>query len=659
MLQLNAHVSAEDLQRDIAFVKAEGKLEGRAKWVTAFRAFIIWVFVSFVVTRLYDSIHVSKAANWLIALSGLLFFISLIASVVWLKRGGTAVWLAKCSGDFTWQLNAEGISLHRKESSGFFAWSQILALVESDDAWHFYLRRNLAVSIPKSSLENQSVPPHYFANMVAQYWRQHPDNAGLALPNSLAAGLKQKTFWSDLSTNLLGGLKIAFFAKVSALSFKVRTSQWLALIAMDILLLAFFDYCVSGPKPRINLYGVSDYSLNYALLLLAAICVCYVVAEKHWLARLMVMVLAAGFAINLFYLPLRSVLILQEGNSGAWTHWLVWTVSIIWWLVAVTRSLRLLFNYPFPTIGLLTAVYSFFVLALAGLFTQQQFFIKDYEDDYADYEAKKIDVEATYYAQTTLIEKTLNAIQPERAGVADLYFIGLAGASYQDVFKNEVEFTQQLFNKQFDTAQRSLLLVNHQKTIKQLPLANQPNLSLVLNGFAKKMNKDEDILFLFLSSHGSAPSKKQKDYEISTDFYPLEPNNIEAKKLKVALDASGIKNRVIVVSACHSGGFVDALKDENSLIIAAARKDRSSFGCGNEEKFTYFGDAYFVQSLSKIAALGEHSFTQAFENAKKIISKKEQAQQKDSPPSEPQMYEGSAIKVKLADYEARLRDAKP
>ena len=174
------------------------------------------------------------------------------------------------------------------------------------------------------------------------------------------------------------------------------------------------------------------------------------------------------------------------------------------------------------------------------------------------------------------------------------------------------------------------------------------------------MNKDEDILFLFLSSHGSAPShsklgKKQNDYEISTEFYPLEPNAIQAKKLKIALDASGIKNRVIVVSACHSGGFIDAIKDENSLIMTASRKDRSSFGCSNKEKYTYFGDAYFVQSLANAAKAGQFDFSLAFESAKKIIMKKEHKEVAKDLPSEPQMFEGAAIKAKLVQLEARLK----
>ena len=651
MLQLNAHVTAEDLLRDIDFVKADSKIDSRTKWLTELRALAICVVIGFVGVRFIRGVHFDTSDQLLIIFTGVLFIASIVWSVIWYKSGGLAAWLNKCSGDFSWELNAQGISVRTKEASNSFAWSNIIALVESPDAWHFYLRRNLAVSIPKQA----SSAAHLVPTVAADYWRKHPDNHGLTLQNNFAQGVKQKSFWADLSTNLLSGLQLAFFAKVSALSFKVRTSQWLAIIALDVAILAFFDYCSAGSNPQFNIYGISEYSANYLLLLLAGLYICHLAATSQWLGRLLIMLLAATFAIELVYLPVRSALIIKDGYAGTWLNWLVWAVYLAWLLAVVGRTIRKILNYPMPSITLLTAIYSFFVLAMPSLLTQQAFFIEDYKAEFSDKKAQKIDVEATYYQQIELVNTALNTLKPERAGVTDLYFVGLAGASYQDVFMNEVQFTQKLFDQSFDTDLRSILLINNKKTINSAPLANMHNLAATLDGMAKKMNKDEDILFLFLSSHGSQPDKNSTDYEISTDFYPFEQNNIEAKKLKIALDTSGIKNRVIVVSSCHSGGFVDALKDENSLIMAAARKDRSSFGCGNEEKFTYFGDAYFVQSLTKAAKLGSFDFSLAFENAKKIISQKEQTLQKDSPASEPQMFEGRAIKAKLTELKTRLK----
>jgi hypothetical protein len=102
------------------------------------------------------------------------------------------------------------------------------------------------------------------------------------------------------------------------------------------------------------------------------------------------------------------------------------------------------------------------------------------------------------------------------------------------------------------------------------------------------MDPDEDILMLFLTSHGS------EDHELAVDFWPLELNTIKPEDLRKALDEAGIRFRVLVISACYSGGFLPALSDDNTLIMAAAAADRQSFGCANENEYTYFGRALFA-----------------------------------------------------------------
>jgi hypothetical protein len=102
------------------------------------------------------------------------------------------------------------------------------------------------------------------------------------------------------------------------------------------------------------------------------------------------------------------------------------------------------------------------------------------------------------------------------------------------------------------------------------------------------------------------------------------------------LDRSGIEKRVIVVSSCHSGSFLPALADANTLVITAARADRSSFGCEDRRRWTYFGDAYFNRALRQ-----ETSFRRAFEGAKKLIAIWEAQEQLT--PSLPQIAGGEAL----------------
>ena len=103
-----------------------------------------------------------------------------------------------------------------------------------------------------------------------------------------------------------------------------------------------------------------------------------------------------------------------------------------------------------------------------------------------------------------------------------------------------------------------------------------------------------------------------------------------------------------MISACYSGGFIDALKTDYSLIMTAAAADRSSFGCSSEEDFTYFGRAYFDEALRSTS-----SFVEAFRLAAPNIARREAEQ--GFVPSEPQLYEGARIAPILRRFEHQLQ----
>lgn len=249
------------------------------------------------------------------------------------------------------------------------------------------------------------------------------------------------------------------------------------------------------------------------------------------------------------------------------------------------------------------------------------------------------DAAAVERRQPALLAAALAAVAPERAGRSDLYFIGFAGDAGEDVFLHEAGAARALVDRRFGSAGRSLLLANNPATVDSLPLASIGNLSRVLAGVGAKMNRQEDVLFLFLTSHGSEGGW------LSTRFDPFRPRAFVARQLDAALDDAGIKWRVIVISACFSGGFIDPLADDNSLIITAASADRASFGCGHDGPFTYFGDAYFGRALP-----ANRSFIGAFDSAKTQVASWEAAQ--GFPPSRPQIHVGAAIAAKLDEIEA-------
>jgi Peptidase C13 family len=108
------------------------------------------------------------------------------------------------------------------------------------------------------------------------------------------------------------------------------------------------------------------------------------------------------------------------------------------------------------------------------------------------------------------------------------------------------------------------------------------------------------------------------------------------------LSHTGIKHRIVVISACYSGVFVGPLANDNTMVITASDFDHSSFGCQDKVKWTYFGDAFFNTALRHTADLRS-----AFATALKLISVREKHE--GLVPSNPQIAGGKNIDILLAE----------
>ncbi len=216
-------------------------------------------------------------------------------------------------------------------------------------------------------------------------------------------------------------------------------------------------------------------------------------------------------------------------------------------------------------------------------------------------------VEAALYGQRALLDKALATVVPRAAEKINLYLLAVAGGE-EEVFRREVDFVRQQFDSDFGTRGRSLALANSRNTLATAPMATLTSIRDSLQRFAGVMDKEKDILFLYLTSHGSP------GHEFVLDQQHIGLPDLKAAELGRLLRDSGIRWKVVVISACYSGGFIDALRDDHTLVITAARHDRSSFGCSDENEFTYFGRAFFKESLPQST-----SFQDAFGRAEKLI----------------------------------------
>jgi len=100
---------------------------------------------------------------------------------------------------------------------------------------------------------------------------------------------------------------------------------------------------------------------------------------------------------------------------------------------------------------------------------------------------------------------------------------------------------------------------------------------------------------------------------------------------------------VVVVSACYSGVFVPALQSANRMIMTAARRDRTSFGCGEADMYTYF-DQCVLESLPQ-----SRDFPALGTKVQECVAARE-IKEGAMPPSEPQISIGYNVAQSLQIY---------
>lgn len=250
-------------------------------------------------------------------------------------------------------------------------------------------------------------------------------------------------------------------------------------------------------------------------------------------------------------------------------------------------------------------------------------------------------------AQSHTLPTALDALAPGRPGVVDLYAISFAPYADEDVFSREVTLVSDLMRSRFDARQRVLQLQNHARSVAELPWATPLNLQRAIQRAAAVMNREEDILFIHLTSHGA------RDGQLAASFEPLAIDSVTPQQLSNWLDEAGVRYRVLSISACYSGSWIAPLSGPGTLVMTAADADHTSYGCGSLSPLTFFGRAMYDEQLRRT-----HSFEEAFVAVRPVIEQREKEAGKTDGYSNPQIAVGEAIRAPLRGLQQRL-DAMP
>ncbi len=220
------------------------------------------------------------------------------------------------------------------------------------------------------------------------------------------------------------------------------------------------------------------------------------------------------------------------------------------------------------------------------------------------------DPEAIYEAQTAKRAAVFNKIRPGDPSKVELFSILGAGYPYERVFKREVLAAATHLEETYVGVDRSVALVNDMHDPSNYLLLNRTNLTNAAKALGAKMD-DDDILLIFLTSHG-------RPGRFSTKYHGLINYDLTPEDIDNALQAAGNPNAVVIVSACYSGSFVEPLAAPNRLILTAADAESVSFGCNDENEWTEWGRAFWLNAMRET-----RDFREAAEQAKIAVSERE------------------------------------
>jgi hypothetical protein len=186
----------------------------------------------------------------------------------------------------------------------------------------------------------------------------------------------------------------------------------------------------------------------------------------------------------------------------------------------------------------------------------------------------------------------LAKLQPQRPGVVDA-FVVVAALNSDPVFGREAREAGRVLAKRFGAEGRTIILADDEGADQAHAVGTPAHLALALARAAALMDRGEDVLVLYTTSHGSPHAG------LNFEHVQYPPAVIAPTQLASMLSQNGIQNRLIMLQACFSGQFVPALAAPRTVVVTAASSMKPSFGCSPGNDWTFFGHALINLAMRK------------------------------------------------------------
>jgi len=202
------------------------------------------------------------------------------------------------------------------------------------------------------------------------------------------------------------------------------------------------------------------------------------------------------------------------------------------------------------------------------------------------------------------MREALAGLKPQRPGVVDAYVI-VAALDSDPVFGREAREAGRVLAARFDATGRTLVLAGDEGSDQADAAATPQGLARALTSVAALMNRDEDVLVLYTTSHGSPHAGLNFRDPVRGDAI------IAPAQLAAMVSQPGFKNRLIILQACFSGQFVPVLAGPRTVVATASSSMKSSFGCSAGNDWTFFGYALINKAMRRPDSF-ERQFRRAY-----------------------------------------------
>jgi hypothetical protein len=391
----------------------------------------------------------------------------------------------------------------------------------------------------------------------------------------------------DLGHNLLAGVRLALFRPLDRDAFRRDLVAWLLLVALSALLDAALDWLRASPQASFAIAGIDGELYAVGLLMVSAAIVAAACRDATAFIALPVVVLASFPLLQVVHAtPDVFELTMSERGSLAFD-----VVMLAWMLAVCSRAVYVVCDAGGRRVvravlgGLLLTAPLWF----GPLLGPDTPWWEEPEESEGETTSAGTTLspasEAVMAAQGYLLDQTLEDLDDQRPGVTDLYFVGFAPDARATSFRAEVEALQTALDTGFGTRGRSVTLVNSADTLAELPFATVTNLRRVLLEIGSAIDRDEDVVMLYLTAADTG------DHGLVADHPPLDLLPLTPDGLAQLLDAADIRYRTIVVSTCAGGAWADALADDDTLVVVSAPGNTRPAGCAGGPQASAFAAA--------------------------------------------------------------------